>query len=255
MAGHRRISTGRRHGRSVATDDQVELKGMGGGVQAIVPTALADDAVGAALARTLEGAAAFLGRGAVTVVLPGRRLTAALAAAVVAAMERAPDAALSAITTALPRPGTRAPRTPPPHAGHPIVHPHTLRAGQEIRHGGDVVVLGSVHRGARVIAEGNVIVLGRLEGMAHAGALGETDRFIYAGAFAPSQVRIGGHIAAGAATAGERGEDGHGAGGGPEWARVEDDAIVVEPWPGGMPAPGGAAAGAARAGRRRARPA
>lgn len=218
--------------------DRVELKGLSGGVQAIVPVDVDDDAIAAVLGRTLGEAAAFLGRAALTVVLPGRQLTPAVLGAVAEAMGEAPEAILAGVTSqALRGPGrtaVRAARAPTPHAGHPIVHAQTLRAGQEIRHGGDVVVVGHVHRGARVIAEGNVIVLGRLEGVAHAGALGDSGRFIYAGRFSPSQVRIGGHIATGpqepSATgdaAARRNAEG------PEWARVEDDAIVVEPWPGG----------------------
>jgi septum site-determining protein MinC len=230
---------------------EVELKGLGAGVQAVVPPDLPEAHVATALSRTLENAAAFLGRGAVTVALPGRVLTPDLARAVALAMAAAPDAVLQAITTAPARPAGRGARVPAPHAGHPVVHPQTLRAGQEIRHGGDVIVLGHVHRGARVIAEGNVIVLGRLEGVAHAGALGEDDRVIYAGAFRPTQVRIGGHIAAGPPDEGGTGTEAPADRQGPEWAHVEDDAIVVEPWPGGparrrqLPARGG----------RRARPA
>lgn len=237
--------------------DRVELKGLGGGVQAVVPPECEDAAVAEVLGQTLGEAAAFLGRAAVTVVLPGRALTPDILEAVAKGMAAAPDAVLAAVTRQTPRTGARATpravRAPTPHAGHPIVHAQTLRAGQEIRHGGDVVVLGNVHRGARVIAEGNVIVLGRLEGMAHAGALGDPNRFIYAGRFAPSQVRIGAHIATGPQeAAGPTGDATGRATGqaGPEWARVEDEAIVVEPWPGG-PQP----SVAPTAGRRRVRPA
>lgn len=233
--------------------EQVQLKGVGGGIQAIVPAEIPDGDVARVLGRTLGGAADFLGRASVTVLLPGRTLTAALLDAVATAMAQVPDAALAGVGTAPTRTNGRSARVPAPHADHPIVHSQTLRAGQEIRHGGDVVVLGNVHRGARVIAEGNVIVLGRLEGMAHAGALGEGNRFIYAGAFAPTQVRIASCIAAGPPD-GNRGTDpqgGRGIASRPEWARIENDAIVVEPWPGG---PQAGLGGTARAGRR-ARPA
>ncbi len=231
--------------------DRAELKGLGGGVQAIVPPEVEEGQVADVLRRTLAEASAFLGRAAVTVVLPGRALDAAVLDAVARAMEAVPDAVLAAVTSQAPRGGARAgartSRAPTPHAGHPIVHAQTLRAGQEIRHGGDVVVLGHVHRGARVVAEGNVIVLGRLEGVAHAGALGDSGRFIYAAQFAPSQVRIGGHIATEPQEAARPAAEAVGRSArpdGPEWARVEDEAIVVEPWPGG-------AQPAAAAGRRR----
>ena len=216
----------------------VEFKGFRGGIEAIVAEDVPTGEVEAVLRTSLTEAAGFLGRTSITVVFPGRRLDAALTEGVHRAFANLPDLSVESLTT-VPR-QARPPRARPapiPHAGHAVVHRRTLRAGQELRHGGDLVVVGNVHRGASVIAEGDVIVLGRLEGVAHAGALGDRERLIYAGTFSPTQVRIGDCIAVNpTASALRRGANDEGQKG-PEWAHVEDHAIVVEPWPTASPTP------------------
>lgn len=215
----------------------VEFKGYRGGIEAIVSSDLPAQDIEPVLTAALNEAAAFLGHTSITVVLPGRRLDPALTEGVHRAFASLPDLSVQALTTT-PR-QVRTPRAhtaPIPHAGHALVHHRTLRAGQELRHGGDLVVVGNVHRGASIIAEGDVIVLGRLEGLAHAGALGDRDRLIYAGTFAPTQVRIGDCIAVNPSQAAVH----RGAGDaqpGPEWAHVEEQAIVVQPWPAASPTP------------------
>lgn len=97
----------------------------------------------------------------------------------------------------------------------------TLRAGQELQHHGDLVIVGDVNSGARVVATGDVIVIGSLRGVAHAGADGNATRMVYAGDFRPVQVRIGELIAVNPGREGGRE---------PEVARVEDGRILVEPW-------------------------
>ena len=104
--------------------------------------------------------------------------------------------------------------------GHRIVY-GTVRNGQECRCEGDLVVMGDVNAGAKVVATGDVLVLGALRGTVHAGFPGDHRRLVYAQDFAPPQVRIGKLMAANPSP---------GPGDGPELARVEDDAIVVEPW-------------------------
>lgn len=220
------------------TTTQVEFKGHRGGVEAIVspdvPLAVLEDV----LRRSLAEASGFLGKTSLTVALPGRRLDPELTEAVHRAFAALPDLSVAALTTA-PRQGrtARTRTTPVPHAGHAVVHRRTLRAGQELRHGGDLVVVGNVHRGASVIAEGDVIVLGRLEGLAHAGALGDRERLIYAGTFAPTQVRIGDCIAVNPSVSAIRRQAPGETAPGPEWAHVEEQAIVVEAWPSQSPTP------------------
>ncbi|SHF61505.1 septum site-determining protein MinC [Desulfofundulus australicus DSM 11792] len=50
----------------------------------------------------------------------------------------------------------------------------TLRSGQEIRHQGNVVIIGNIHPGARVVATGSVIIMGCCRGTVQAGAEGNT---------------------------------------------------------------------------------
>jgi septum site-determining protein MinC len=99
----------------------------------------------------------------------------------------------------------------------------TLRSGEMIHHDGTVVVLGDVNPGAVVVAEGNVIVWGRLRGVVHAGASGNSKAVVGALELAPSELRIGGHIA--------RAPDVNGSlSGGAELARVRNGRIVIEDW-------------------------
>jgi len=97
-----------------------------------------------------------------------------------------------------------------------------------VEHHGDVVVVGDINPGARVIAGGDVYVLGRLRGMALAGQPDQPEAAIFALRFEPSQVRI---ATVWAIPAGEPAEH-------PEWARLEAGRIVVSPWT-GLPEPSG----------------
>jgi len=98
----------------------------------------------------------------------------------------------------------------------------TLRSGQRVSSAGTVVVLGDVNPGAEVIAGGDVIVVGKLRGLAHAGAEGNENATIWALELAAKQLRIADKLA----VAPEGAEPAKG----PERARVENDQIVIEPW-------------------------
>ncbi|MFN3947768.1 MAG: septum site-determining protein MinC, partial [Aquificaceae bacterium] len=50
-----------------------------------------------------------------------------------------------------------------------IVQKH-LRSGQRVEYNGDILVLGNVNKDAQVIATGNIIIMGKLRGIAIAGA-------------------------------------------------------------------------------------
>ncbi len=102
------------------------------------------------------------------------------------------------------------------------VVPQTLRAGQRVRAGGSVVVLGDVNPGAEVVAGGDVIVVGKLRGLAHAGAEGNLEAAIWALSVEAKQLRIG-HLVARAPEEGFKGR-------GPERALVKEGRIVLEPW-------------------------
>jgi septum site-determining protein MinC len=72
----------------------------------------------------------------------------------------------------------------------------TLRSGTRIEFPGHVVVLGDVNPGAEIVAEGNVIVWGRIRGMVHAGAKGDTTAQICALDLSPTQLRIADEVSA-----------------------------------------------------------
>lgn len=103
----------------------------------------------------------------------------------------------------------------------------TLRSGAVVRYDGDVTLFGDVNPGAQILASGNITVLGTVKGMAHAGASGDEDAFIFAFDLRPTQLRVGRKIAiVPGAKLGSSGIQ-------PEIARVEDGKIVIEPYKSG----------------------
>lgn len=72
----------------------------------------------------------------------------------------------------------------------------TLRSGTRIEFPGHVVVFGDVNPGAEIVAEGNVIVWGRVRGMIHAGAKGDTSASICGLDLSPTQLRIADEVSA-----------------------------------------------------------
>jgi len=105
-----------------------------------------------------------------------------------------------------------------------IVVRRTLRSGQSVRHPGHIVIIGDVNPGAEVVAGGDILVWGRARGLVHAGALGDEAAVICALDLAPTQLRIGGHIA--------RSPEERPSQLMPEKASVRDGQIVAVPWPG-----------------------
>jgi septum site-determining protein MinC len=97
----------------------------------------------------------------------------------------------------------------------------TVRSGQVVRHHGHLTLVGDVNPGAEIIAVGSVIVWGRLRGVVHAGALGDTSALVCALELRPTQLRIAEQFA--------RTPDGT-ATHVPEVARIDQGQIVVEAW-------------------------
>ncbi len=102
------------------------------------------------------------------------------------------------------------------------VVPETVRAGRRVSASGTLVVLGDVNPGGEVIAGGDVIVVGKLRGLAHAGAEGNQKAAIWALRVEAKQLRIADLVA-------RAPEEGF-AGKGPERAVVREGRIVLEPW-------------------------
>jgi len=101
-----------------------------------------------------------------------------------------------------------------------------VRSGQVLRHPGHIVVIGDVNPGAQLIAGGDIIVWGKLQGSAHAGALGDTRAIICALDMSPSLVKI-----ADAALALRPGElKKRNKTGKAEQAQLTDQQITFTPW-------------------------
>ncbi len=69
-----------------------------------------------------------------------------------------------------------------------------VRSGQVIEVTGDVLLVGDVNPGGKLIATGNIFVLGGLRGIAHAGSLGNRQAVIAASYMQPMQLRIADYI-------------------------------------------------------------
>ncbi len=109
------------------------------------------------------------------------------------------------------------PPPPPP----PLVVRQTLRSGGEIRHGGDVVIIGDVNPGSSITADGDILIWGCLRGTAHAGAKGDDQAVIMILRLAACQIRIGDRLARVGADAVDRRE--------PEIAYITSEGIRLTP--------------------------
>lgn len=70
------------------------------------------------------------------------------------------------------------------------VETRTIRSGQELRHRGDLLLLGDINPGGGVYCTGSIFVLGSLRGLAHAGYDGDERAIIAASQLRPTQLRI-----------------------------------------------------------------
>ena len=104
----------------------------------------------------------------------------------------------------------------------------TCRSGESIYHSGDVVVLADVNPGAEIVADGDVVVFGRLRGVAHAGARGDTKATIIAHQLAAPRLQIGPYIGL-PSTADQRAKSTES---GPQIAYVRRRSIYVAPFAG-----------------------
>jgi septum formation inhibitor MinC len=66
----------------------------------------------------------------------------------------------------------------------------TLRSGQKVVFGGNVVLLGDLNPGAQIEADGDIIVMGQLRGAVHAGAEGDENSTVITSALRATQLRI-----------------------------------------------------------------
>jgi septum site-determining protein MinC len=88
----------------------------------------------------------------------------------------------------------------PQSLAEPLYLQMTVRSGVEIRHPGTVIVFGDVNPGGSVIAGGDILVWGRLRGIVHAGAGGNTKSVIMTLQMEPMVIRIAKYVARGPET-------------------------------------------------------
>lgn len=105
--------------------------------------------------------------------------------------------------------------------GKAVLLRRTLRSGFSLKNSGHVIVIGDVNPGAEIIAGGDVVVWGKLRGVVHAGAEGNTDAVVCALDLSPTQLRIAGFISLSPKRRGKPS---------PELARLKDGHVVAEYW-------------------------
>lgn len=69
-----------------------------------------------------------------------------------------------------------------------------VRSGQVLEVVGDLLLIGDVNPGGKVVTTGNVFIMGSLRGIAHAGSNGDQNAIITASYMKPSQLRIADYI-------------------------------------------------------------
>ncbi|GAB3050236.1 septum site-determining protein MinC [Virgibacillus ainsalahensis] len=69
-----------------------------------------------------------------------------------------------------------------------------VRSGQVLKVTGDLLLIGDVNPGGKVVSTGNIYIMGSLKGIAHAGENGDSNAFIAASFMKPSQLRIADYI-------------------------------------------------------------
>ncbi len=106
----------------------------------------------------------------------------------------------------------------------------TYRAGEIHKFPGNVVVVGNVNPGAQIIAQGDILVFGKLRGLAHAGAGGDSGAVILAMSTADPQLRIADYIWSADSSRVVAGQDRDGAGNGAIIARILNGAVHVSPY-------------------------
>jgi septum site-determining protein MinC len=89
---------------------------------------------------------------------------------------------------------TQAEKIRPAAGNHDLIVHKTLRSGQKVHSDGAVTIWGDVHESAEITSGGDILVLGKLEGFAHAGCYGNSKSFIFALNLCPRQLRIADRI-------------------------------------------------------------
>ena len=106
------------------------------------------------------------------------------------------------------------------HQSDALVMAGRVRSGQKIQAKKHLIILGDLNPGAEAMAGGDILIMGSLLGTALAGQPDNEDAIVMALDFRPTQIQIGGFVAAGtpAASGGLK----------PEYAHIENSTVVVD---------------------------
>lgn len=129
-------------------------------------------------------------------------------------------------------------------ADHHFVYRGNLRSGQVLERAEHILIIGDINPGAEVISTGDILVWGRVRGLVHAGADGDSRSVVLALDLEPIQLRIANVVATPEDLQGNQSSSRWG------WKRQEQrraaiayvaqERITVEPWddskPGGVSA-------------------
>jgi septum site-determining protein MinC len=216
--------------------DLISIKGGREGLRLRLDDSADWQALTAALEQQLTQNSGFFAGARLTLEIGDRALSEAQMAAVLDLMQQygvqieaigatareSRNAARASGLTARPLPRYTEPAGPAPASENDgMLVTRTVRSGQVLRHHGHITLIGDVNPGAELIAGGSVVVWGRLRGLVHAGALGNTEAVVCALELRPTQLRIAEQITRAPEGAGRNG---------PETARVAGGQIIVEPW-------------------------
>jgi septum site-determining protein MinC len=214
----------------------IKLKGMSGSiVRCIIPEDLPSGDFKSEFRKVMETGGSILNGARIVLDFGARAISEATVTALLPEFIWPSGASVDAWITydaasqeLLKRAGLRT-SEPAPSEGGPcgaLVLHRSLRSGQRVEHRGDVIITGHVNDGAEVLASGNITVLGRLNGLLHAGCEGgdeDPDSVVVSRCMEALQVRIGSKI-------GSLGRDA-------EWwgkrviVSVRDGAVLIEYWP------------------------
>ena len=138
------FDAGRTEVRRAEVLSLVQLKGGRGGIRVVLDKDSDPATVGDEVAGALQGAAQFLGQTKISVEVQGDAMSPALVTAIAEAFGRFPHLSLAGISAPKPSAARQVEQ-------EPKVLRQTIRSGQEAMHSGDLVVLGDVHVGGRVV--------------------------------------------------------------------------------------------------------
>ncbi|MCY0881041.1 MAG: septum site-determining protein MinC [Firmicutes bacterium] len=197
----------------------MQIKGDRRGLKVLAHGFDSVDALINDLQQTLERRAAFLKNSELLIEVSQLNLTADLFSQISQVFAAYPQLILRGIVL---EDGTKAP-IPLERSNDtldtPLLLRQTIRSGQVISHRGDIIIIGDVNPGATITSSGDIMVLGGLRGTAQAGQGGGRHHGIYALMLQPAQLKIADIIAVG---------DGDGLH--PEYAHLENNTMIVDPW-------------------------